>query len=99
MRHRIATTTLAGLLAVLILATSADACCRRKARGCGGHRGRYVTYNGSNFATYPAGPYSGPGMDSPPYGAPQAGPYYGQPQPYAPTQGMGLMPPPPPMGS
>lgn len=105
--RRISLLTLAGLFGAALLATPAEACHRKNRcgggghrgggwghRGGGGHGGKYVTYDGSQWGTYPAG-----------YGAP-APQSYGQPQYMGPagasyTPGMpapsGTMAPPPPM--
>jgi len=96
MRLRIALTTLMGLFAASILAQPAEACGGRRKAGCGGghgmargHRGKYVTYNGANYATYPtAGGYAAPSYGPSPQYAPS----------YAPTGYDGMVPPPPPMG-
>jgi len=100
MRRRIALTTLAGLMAALVLAQPAEACGGRKARKCGchghgrGHRGKYVTYNGAGYGTYPMAETYSPGY-APAYGpAPQGG------VGYAPASyNGGMMPPPPPPGA
>lgn len=90
MRRRIAVLSLAGLFAALALIQPAEACGGRKKAGKHGRGGKYVTYNGAQYGTYPQP------QATPVHYAPSSN--YAPTTPYAPAApGGGFPPPPPPM--